>query len=312
MPAASFTRIVGSCSSLLTTPCVIASIDLARGGVERCELRSVSLELERAELFGPGAQRGDERCNLPRRPVEPVTVELLGDEVAHLADLLAALCQRVLAERAQVVDVEEVDTEHLARPRIDVAGHAHVDDEQRATAAALHHLFDLAAFHEQVGGAGGHEQHVALDERGRHLVEGDRTPADPAREFLAARQRAVGDDDLEHAGAGEGERHALTHLARAEHEHARSSSVPRRLFASDTAADDTDTACRPIAVSVRARLPTSIAWRNVRESNGPLASSRSAACHASRTWPRISPSPMIIESRPAATPNRCATAASSW
>ena len=47
-------------------------------------------------------------------------------------------------------------------------------------------------------------------------------------------------------------------------------------------------------------------------SSGPLAASRSAACHASRTWPRISPSPMIIESRPAATPKRCATAASSW
>ena len=31
----------------------------------------------------------------------------------------------------------------------------------------------------------------------------------------------------------------------------------------------------------------------------------------SRTWPRISPSPMIMESRPAATPKRCATAASS-
>ena len=36
--------------------------------------------------------------------------------------------------------------------------------------------------------------------------------------------------------------------------------------------------------------------------------SRTAACHASRTWPRISLSPTIIESRPAATENRCATA----
>ena len=39
--------------------------------------------------------------------------------------------------------------------------------------------------------------------------------------------------------------------------------------------------------------------------------SRTAVCHASRTWPRISLSPTIIESRPAATENRCATAASS-
>ena len=67
-----------------------------------------------------------------------------------------------------------------------------------------------------------------------------------------------------------------------------------------------------MAVSVRDRLPTSTAWRKVRDNHGPLADSRSAAFHASRTWPRISPSPMIIESRPAATPKRCATAASSW
>jgi hypothetical protein len=33
---------------------------------------------------------------------------------------------------------------------------------------------------------------------------------------------------------------------------------------------------------------------------------------ASRTCPRISCSPMIIESSPAATAKRCATAASSW
>ena len=54
-------------------------------------------------------------------------------------------------------------------------------------------------------------------------------------------------------------------------------------MASATAADDTDTAWRPMAVSVRVRLPTSIAWRNVRDSTGPLADSRSAAFHASRT-----------------------------
>ena len=79
-----------------------------------------------------------------------------------------------------------------------------------------------------------------------------------------------------------------------------------------TAADETDTAWRPISVSVRARLPTSMAWRNVRESSGPTVPSASAARHASRTWPRISCSPMIIESSPAATANRCVTAASSW
>ena len=67
---------------------------------------------------------------------------------------------------------------------------------------------------------GGDEQHVALDERGRHFVEGDGAPADAMRELFTSRHGAVGDDDLEHAGARQRERHALTHLARAQHEHA--------------------------------------------------------------------------------------------
>ncbi len=81
--------------------------------------------------------------------------------------------------------------------------------------------------------------------------------------------------------------------------------------ASATAAEDTESAERPIAVSVRARLPTSIAWRNTRASADPDAPSASARFHASRTWPRISPSPRIIESSPAATPKRWETALSS-
>ena len=92
----------------------------------------------------------------------------------------------------------------------------------------------------------------------------------------------------------------------------RPSRPPRRSPATVTAADGTDTAWRPMAVSVRARLPTSTAWRKTRDTSGPIMDSCSATRHASRTCPRISPSPTIIESTPAATPNRCATAASSW
>ncbi len=89
------------------------------------------------------------------------------------------------------------------------------------------------------------------------------------------------------------------------------SRSPRYSDATATAADGIDTGWREIPVSVRTRLPDSTACLNIRDNSCGAVSSRTAACHASRTWPRISLSPTIIESRPAATEKRCATAASS-
>ena len=85
----------------------------------------------------------------------------------------------------------------------------------------------------------------------------------------------------------------------------RPSSEPRRSAAMATAAVDTEATWRPMPVSVRARLPTSRAWRNSRFSCDPAACSVWARSHATRTWPRISASPITAESRPAATENRC-------
>ena len=137
-------------------------------------------------------------------------------------------------------------------------------------------------------------------------------PPTRAGELLGARCGAVGDDDLEHAGAGERERHAFAHRPGAEHEHA---AVVERAEAAGgerhrgrrhrhRVTADGGLGAGPLAhldrVTERAR--------EHRPAGGLLL----GEFHASRTWPRISPSPMIIESRPAATPNRCATAASSW
>ena len=82
---------------------------------------------------------------------------------------------------------------------------------------------------------------------------------------------------------------------------------PNTCWASAAAADETDAGLSLIAVSVRTFLPTRSASRNNRSSTGPCA----PASYASRTWPRISPSPGTSESRPAATRNRCSAAASS-
>ena len=78
-----------------------------------------------------------------------------------------------------------------------------------------------------------------------------------------------------------------------------------------TAACETEVMWRPMAVSVRARLPASSAWRNRRLRVGPAAPSSRARSQACFTWPRISLSPSTAESSPAATAKRWATAGAS-
>ena len=84
----------------------------------------------------------------------------------------------------------------------------------------------------------------------------------------------------------------------------RPASPSNTCCASAAAAAGTDAGLSPIAVSTRARRPACSAIRKIRSSSGPAT----PASNASRTWPRISPSPGTSESSPAATRNRWSAA----
>ena len=72
-----------------------------------------------------------------------------------------------------------------------------------------------------------------------------------------------------------------------------------------------DGAAWSMSVSARERLPTrSACWKSTLRA-GPTVPCSWPRRSASRVWPRICPSPTAIESRPAATWNRCETAPSS-
>ena len=89
-------------------------------------------------------------------------------------------------------------------------------------------------------------------------------------------------------------------------------SSPAKIFlASSTAANETDTACRAISVSVRTFFATANACVNSAWSAGPTASHDWASAKASFTWPRIWGSPITIESRLDATRKACRTASPS-
>ena len=89
-------------------------------------------------------------------------------------------------------------------------------------------------------------------------------------------------------------------------------SRPAKIFlASSTAANETDTACRAISVSVRTFLATANACVNSEWSAGPTDSHAWASAKASFTWPRICGSPITIESRLDATRKAWRTASPS-
>ncbi len=81
----------------------------------------------------------------------------------------------------------------------------------------------------------------------------------------------------------------------------RSSRSPSTLNARSTATDGALTRLEPMPVSERTRLPVVSAAANSRLENGPVAPARIAASWARLTWPWISASPRIIDSRPAVT-----------
>ena len=130
-----------------------------------------------------------------------------------------------------------------------------------------------------LGRAGGREQHVARDRAtSGSSSSGIGAAADPRGELLGARRGAVGDDDL----ARRPRPRARAPCPRpSRRRRARAPGGRRACRAGWPPARPRPTTPTPrggrCAVSVRARLPTSTAWRNVRESSGPLAPSRSAA-----------------------------------
>ena len=65
--------------------------------------------------------------------------------------------------------------------------------------------------------------------------------------------------------------------------------------------EEIESAWRPIAVSLRARRPTRIAVWNSRESSALSPPAATVAEKTPRTCPRISDSPITMESIPAAT-----------
>ena len=171
-----------------------------------------------------------------------------------------------------------VHAEHLPDAGVDVARHGDVDDEQRAPVAATHHLFHVGALDERARCTRGREQHVARDERVEDVVERHRTttrraPRAPDR-GSACGWRRRSRPRPRHGARLPCPRRRRPRRARARAGRRASRAARPRARPPPTRPTPRDGRCRS---RVRARLPTSIAWRNVRESSGPAVPSCSAA-----------------------------------
>src|SRR5580692_3307507 len=132
-----------------------------------------------------------------------------------------------------------------------------------------------------MGRGGRGQDDVGMHELVGQFVEADDRAAETLREAECAVGVAVGHEDRAGALLGERPRSQLAGLAGAE--------------------DDDVTRLEPIPVSERTRLPVVSAAANRRLDSGPVAFARIAFSCARRTWPWISASPRIIDSRPAVT-----------
>ena len=130
---------------------------------------------------------------------------------------------------------------------------------------------------------------------------------DRAAEALGEAERAVGvavgDEDRPRALARPARaRSARSSRRRRGSRRGGAAGPPSTLSARSTATEGTLTRLEPIAVSERTRLPVVSAAANRRLVSGPVLPARIAASWARLTWPWISASPTIIDSRPDGDP----------
>ena len=312
VPASWRRRTDGSCRSLATMARVSAST-ASRSASSRPASRPAKRASSRgADLLGPVVQLGDERRGLAGRDLDgnarPLRRRWRGPRSAS-PDRCASPDRpsRARSSRSSNGDAGELGDARGRRIGARRCRRSATGDRARCRvrrrARRDHALAGRRAGDDDVG-----------TRRARRRRDRGRRPGHrPARR---ARRRAAGvrlhDDDLtgRRPGAVRWPRPRPSRRRRPRARCARP-ATPRRSAAISTAAWLIDAVPRPMAVSVRARLPTRTAWRKSRSSVERTPPSSWATCHAVRTWPRISLSPSTAESRPAATSKRCWAAASS-
>ena len=137
VPAVVLSFTVGSWSTLASSALVRPSTAACWRSSSPDEAAGEAGDLGLAEVLGPGVEGGDQRGGRTGRHLGAVALGLVVDDGVDGGDLPAAALDAGLGEGAQVVDVEQRHARQLADRRVDVAGHGHVDHQERVGVAPL-------------------------------------------------------------------------------------------------------------------------------------------------------------------------------
>ena len=213
-----------------------------------------------ADVLAPGPQRRHQRSHLPGAALGAEPLELGGDDPPHPGDLPPAPVHRALGEGLEVVHVEERHAGDAGDGGIDVAGDGDVDDRAAAARSAAAWPSPLLLGDHDLGRSGRRQHEVGGHQRLGQLLDRDRPAADPDGQ-LGGPVRCPGRPRRPRRRRSRPADRAMpSPISPAPSTSTRRSTrVPSRSTASATAADDSDTAPRPMPVSARDRFPTSMA-----------------------------------------------------
>ncbi len=150
VPDRVFRVTVGSCSTLAISERVSDSTAASWRSSSPREPAREAVELGLSEVLGPAAQRADQGGDRAGRHLASVAVDLLGHDALDRVDLAGAAVDAGLGEGPQVVDVEQGDAGQVGDAGVDVAGHGHVDHEQRGGGATFDHGGQVVARHDHL------------------------------------------------------------------------------------------------------------------------------------------------------------------
>ena len=135
------------------------------------------------------------------------------DDLLGLLRLAFAFPARFIRRRAKVVDIVEIDVVDRVEPFVEVARHAHVDQEHRAVAPLAHDRFELAGLEHRFGGRDRSDHYVGELQVGPVVVVGNRDTAQLAGKRSRAIESAIGNQQRLDSQALQMARGQLRHLA---------------------------------------------------------------------------------------------------
>ena len=194
---------------------VLDGLALALGKILEARFQRL-LELALPDLLEPPLERHDGGDLIQGRQPPMERLHLLIDDLLPLVRLAFPPPQVLPRHVGEVVDVIEVDVVQVVDERVEVPGHAEVDEEHVALLALPQHLDRGIARHQRLLRLHGTDDHVRQPEIAAVVLETDGAGLETIRQFHRLLEGAVGDHQAVHAVLHQVAHQRFTHGAGAD------------------------------------------------------------------------------------------------